>query len=261
MKNKTTIHRIAGLAALLAIPSSVHAVTVSTPVNFDFGTGPGQEDINDPGSDFTVTIVDDGTLGEFNTLANSLQMVNNVNAYTNMSATVATDLSVASQSSFLMTTTLTLENSGGDGFTRPGLVFFGNGGVGLSAVIMANNNQIRFRSGLDDGLQAIYATTNVGGWSDGGIYDLSVTGNFLANGDLEAVFSVDEVGGNEISASVSHTFTAAFLDDLDLGNEFGVIGRIRNGLDVRYDDLSIIPEPTTALLGGLGFLMLLRRRR
>ena len=267
MSIRNTHHNLAcmaGIAVFFALPASVHATTISTPVDFDFGTGSGQEDVNAVGSDFTTTIIniDSSADAQFNTLPGALQMLqaNNFNNWSNVSATVATDLSAATQSSFSMSSTLTLANMGGT-FSRVGLTFFGDGGSSIAAIFLPSNNSIRITSGINDDLATNYVQGTLSGFSSGSTYTLSVIGNFLGNGDLDIDFSLNEVGGDEISGSVSHTFTAATLDGLDLGNEFGVIGRIRNGVDVQYDNLSIIPEPATALLGGLGFLMLLRRRR
>lgn len=256
-----TLPCIAGLALLMALPDTTHAASVSTPIDYDFGTGSGQEDVNAVGSDFTTTINNDTSAdAQFNTLPDALQMRNSPNHWSNVSATVATDLSAATQSSFSMSSTLTLANMGGN-FSRVGLTFFGNGGDSIAAIFLPNNNSIRITSGINDGLATNYVQGTLSGFSAGSTYTLSLVGAFLGNGDLEIDFSLNEVGGDGISGSVSHTFTAAALDDLTLGNEFGVIGRIRDGVDVQYDNLSIIPEPATALLGALGMLALLRRRR
>jgi len=253
---------LACLALLLALPASIQAATVSTPVNFDFGSGAGQEDINAAGSDFTATIVNtvgnnNTGDGQLNTLSSSLQMVNGVNEWSNLSATVATDLNVAAQSDFSMTSTVNLVDLGGN-FSRIGFTFFGDGGDSLSAVFLPNNNNIRFTSGLSNDLGTNFKGETLSGFTAGATYTLALTAAFLGNGDLEATFSVVEVGGDEISGSVSHTFDAA---DLPSGNEFGLIGRIRTGAEAEFDKLSIIPEPATALLGALGLLALLRRRR
>ncbi len=159
-----------------------------------------------------------------------------------------------------MSSTLTLVNDGGT-FSRIGLTFFGDGGDSIAAIFLPHEGSIRITDGLSNNLATNYATSNLSGFSSGSTYTLSVTGNFLGNGDLDIDFFLDEVGGNEISGSVSRTFTAAFLDDLNLGNEFGVVGRIRNSVDVQYDNLSIIPEPSAALFGVLGVIALLHRRR
>jgi hypothetical protein len=41
----------------------------------------------------------------------------------------------------------------------------------------------------------------------------------------------------------------------------GILGSAGNSLISGAGALSVIPEPTTVLLGGLGMLLLLRRRR
>ncbi len=265
MKISSAFHpspTISSLAVLILIPASVYAATASTPIDYDFGTGSGQTDINATGSDFTTTInnvvgSNNTGDGQFNTLSSSLQMVNTVNEWSNMSATVATDLNAASQSNFTVSSTIELVDMGGN-FSRLGFTFFGDGGDSLAAVFLPNNGSIRLTSGLNNDLSTNFALEPLSGFTAGATYTLKLTATFLGNGDLAATFSVDEVGGDEISGSVSHTFDAA---DIPTGNEFGLVGRIRNGSDAEFFNLSIIPEPSTALLGALGMFALLRRCR
>jgi len=249
------------LLCSLGLSLGAHATTIATPVEFDFGTGAGQEDINAAGSDWTTTT--QSGVG-FNTLADSLQMVHTGSAgsFGNLLATVDTDLSAASQSSFSMATTLVISNIGASnqGFNRYGFTFFGDGGTGLGAFISPIEGNIRFVTGFDDNFNLIANQGLAGGdsFTEGATYTLSLSGSFN-EGVFSATFSVEEVGGT-VSQTLSHDFTATELQNA-AGSEFGLGGRIRGGTDVRFDNLSIIPEPSAALLVGLGFLALLRRRR
>ncbi|MCF7734384.1 MAG: hypothetical protein K9N23_22065, partial [Akkermansiaceae bacterium] len=71
-------------------------------------------------------------------------------------------------------------------------------------------------------------------------------GGPLANGNT---FNLFDWG------SSSGAFASVTLPDLDPGLEWDRDSLYVNG------QLSVIPEPTAALLGGLGMLALLRRRR
>jgi len=250
------------LLCSLGLSLGAHATTIITPAEFDFGTGAGQEDINASGSDWTIT--KDSNVG-FNTLADSLQMVHTgtIGTFGNALATVGTNLSAASQSSFSMTTTLTISNIGASnqGFNRYGFTFFGDGTTSLGAFIQPLENRIRFVTGYGDDFNLIANQNLASGdsFSQGGVYTLSLSGSFN-EGVFSATFSVNEVGGDEISQTLSHDFTAAQLANA-AGSEFGLGGRIRGGMDVRFDNLSIIPEPSSALFGLVGVLALLRRRR
>lgn len=101
----------------------------------------------------------------------------------------------------------------------------------------------------------------------GGINDLvNVTGNLTLDGILHVIAT----SGNFLSATVGNTwrlfdYTGTLTDNT---LSFGTMPALGGGLSWEVDtstagqvNLTVIPEPRAALLGGIGLLMLLRRRR
>ncbi len=250
------------LLCSLGLSLGAHATAILLPAEFDFGTGAGQVDVTDD-SDWTITIANEGNAnGQFNTLANSLQMtVGSQNDWSNVRATVATDLSVASLSSFSMSTTLTLTNLGNNNNDRYGFTFFGDGNTSLTALVQPRLGRIRFMDGFAGDFSENLGIVSGLSFNEGATYTLSLLGSFNIDGELDLTFSVDEVGGDELSGEISRTITTAQLGDFATGSEFGLAGRIRQNEDAQFSNLSIIPEPSTALFGLVGVLALLRRRR
>ena len=82
--------------------------------------------------------------------------------------------------------------------------------------------------------------------------------------DLFAVFSTDDNDGNWVGASTDiATSGYSYTNIAGTGSDplFGGVGD-SDSQDLTYDiQMSAVPEPSAALLGGLGALLLLRRRR
>lgn len=70
-------------------------------------------------------------------------------------------------------------------------------------------------------------------------------------------------GEFSISGAGDFDFTSAGVSDVAAGTSigFGFFESTAGGIELSSFTITAIPEPTTALLGGLGFLALLRRRR
>lgn len=101
----------------------------------------------------------------------------------------------------------------------------------------------------------------------GGINDLvSVTGNLA----LDGILNLTPTSGDFLSATIGNAwrlfdYTGTLTDNT---LEFGSMPSLGSGLDWDIDtsttgqvNLTVIPEPSTALLGALGGILLLRRRR
>jgi hypothetical protein len=109
-----------------------------------------------------------------------------------------------------------------------------------------------------------YVITLYGGHSQGDrIFDVeaALTGtsnNTVQSGQISTLGST--VGGGGFTTfRYDIEFTAAADDDLTL--TFGAISGSGGGAFLAGYTVAIVPEPSTALLGGLGLLALLRRRR
>lgn len=78
-----------------------------------------------------------------------------------------------------------------------------------------------------------------------------------ANGttSLSTSFDLTDVGGNDFSLTPGATFAVSFFTDRGTGTGSSPM--------IGLDNVSVqlVPEPSAALLGGLGFIALLRRRR
>ena len=101
----------------------------------------------------------------------------------------------------------------------------------------------------------------------GGINDLlAVTGNVT----LDGLFNLTATSGNFLGAIIGDTWTIATYTGTftDNGLSFSTMPALSTGLSWTVDTattgqitLAVVPEPGAALLGGLGMLALLRRRR
>lgn len=102
----------------------------------------------------------------------------------------------------------------------------------------------------------------------GGNGDSTVT---LANASADpdrALINFESKGGNQ-GFNAARTFTATFSSTTELnGTDFEIaLGMTSGGAFLYYDNVSLdvsvvsVPEPSAALLGGIGALALLRRRR
>jgi hypothetical protein len=244
MHQMKTAILIAGLAACCGV---AHAVV--TPYTADFGTGPGQEDVNDASSDFVVlalgSTVDDPTLV---TQTNSLRLAKIADDdYAPGYAAVATDLSAAAKTDFSVTSTITMGSVGGEDYTRFGFLFLGNvaSSNGLTAVFYPNRGdfgEIRIRDFGFGGTDVDNVRRTSGSVADGSEYTFTLNGAFNEAGDLTLNYSVVNADGGGSGDLAAGTILAG---DLPSGNEFGVAGRVRDGFSGDYANLTVIPEPGT----------------
>lgn len=150
-----------------------------------------------------------------------------------------------------------INNDGGPTATHPALAAFGPGGGAGTSVTYS------FAA------TSLSSVVVFGGWNDGGRDHQSYTVEYSVNGtDFLTLGSVDfNPVGTEGQSAVRVTFTddagnlagGAAITDL----RFNAAGNIENGYAglaeiVAY---SAVPEPSTALLGMIAGLGLLRRRR
>lgn len=122
----------------------------------------------------------------------------------------------------------------------------------------------------------VTATIDTSNWNGGGVgswFTVAFTqtpGNWTGTGNILVNLSeANLVRGGEASTTVSFTASGADL----IANNIGYVGWITDNAgnqnlnpfapQVKIDNFSLtaVPEPSAALLGGLGFLALLRRRR
>ena len=96
------------------------------------------------------------------------------------------------------------------------------------------------------------------GYSDSAIYDFSFSSTV---GTSNYSWSVTERGGSTASGiDFTYSGSGTTLTNIN-GLGFFWSGEAGSGNDGFIDSISVVPEPSAALLGGLGALMLLRRRR
>lgn len=95
-------------------------------------------------------------------------------------------------------------------------------------------------------------TTNTatGFTGDGGVFSFTLGASNGYSAGFDAFSATDSVfAGTLASSDVAKI--QVFNDDAGSGSDF----------DVYFNDLTVVPEPSTALLGAIGSLLLLRRRR
>jgi len=255
------------MSALLVSLSLVHAVVIA-PVDYDFGTGAGQEDPTAPSSDFDITL--DGVTAATSSDAFGFSRSQDPNfgqgiAVVDTNITRGTNFSMRSD-------TVSVEGAGPSLFTRYGFTFLGDGGDSFSAFffpLQGDHGQLRIARGLDVNFGSTFGANfnrSEGTAGSTSVQSFYLDGVYDSLGDLTLTFSVVDLGDSpNATNTVVRTIDSDTLDGLTLGSEFGVGGRIQANTDpsvlVEFDNLSIVPEPSIALLGGLGLLVLFRRRR
>jgi hypothetical protein len=183
--------------------------------------------------------------------------------------TVGTPVRYADDGSTILST---VTNSGGTGFAEfnrgdvwttndPGTNFSG----GAAANFGGDTETI-------SGALATTGTINISGFASGTIYFLA--GGFTNSGQTTG-FDLTMTGAGQGDVTAGNSFVPnatrnmyvqsfTFSDAADYSEisytHFGTAGNRSRMMGVIVDGVAI-PEPSTALLGGLGFLMLLRRRR
>lgn len=250
--------------AALSLAGPASAVVLLTD-NFDTN--------NESGSNFNNTLAADqgGTLAttSYSTVyalnheaqhsnAGTMLLVGNLPGYTRTNIYASLDHNFAGDANTLgKALEIKFNLSVSDGFTPTSWASIA---LGASQNVTATSNSNKFSSTfMDSGATEQYsAGTNIGNtmtFSDGDLVSLLLsdtagTGSaFNGNGSVAKLYINGTLGG---------TWTG-----LNLGATDGYFSFQANDTNARIDNLTIsaIPEPSAALLGGLGMLALLRRRR
>lgn len=134
------------------------------------------------------------------------------------------------------------------GNSRFGMVAFGNGDIQFYGGAVGGSQ-------VGTNLSNATLTTLVSGWNVTNLnsYSFNATRTTATTGVYDAF-----INGIEVASNIAYAFNTGGSN----GEVNFEIININNGAGL-YDDFSIttIPEPSAALLGGLGMLALLRRRR
>lgn len=119
-------------------------------------------------------------------------------------------------------------------------------------------NTFANRGGVIDGAGAQLATNTTQSLAANTWYSASFS--WTPSSGTTGIFSYT---ANNITSTITSSYT---FDNPDVWFGFGAAGYFGNDTSGTFDNISItgtelIPEPSAALLGGVGMLMLLRRRR
>jgi fibronectin-binding autotransporter adhesin len=126
--------------------------------------------------------------------------------------------------------------------SSPGTMTF-NGDLGLASDNISNFEINDFTLGNYDLAKAATAGTQAVGFN-GGILNLLFQSGFNTNGSV-TIFDFDSYSGSGFTSVISTGLASGFTASFDATN--GIV--------------TVVPEPGAALLGGLGMLAFLRRRR
>lgn len=162
---------------------SVHAAVIA-PIGFDFGTGPGQEDPTDSGSDFEITTEDEVNT---TTLSDAFRFITTDGTQTYFNGLAAVDTNLSVGTNFSMTSDQ-VNTSGSRPHNRYGFTFFGDGETSLAAVFAPNqgsHGQLRITQGYDTGFGGMFDSFNrtSGTAGSGSEHSFHLEGVFLGNGD------------------------------------------------------------------------------
>ncbi len=246
MKPKTSLRNLILAAATLGLACSAHAATIFFD---DFTTGSngalnGQAPVTRPGTETWI--------------AGSVFTKNTTNGVVNSSGTAAAYLPITTIDTneiYMITArvsnTTTGSNWVGVGWTTQdsSTSAWNSAGTGRFWMLWRGNNELRtFTSGAG-------GTTNSTGTTAAGV-DNVLDMRIIMDGPEETVsYYYKNPNATEWT----------FLFDQSLGGTSNIesVGFTTNtsGTSIISYEYTLIPEPTTALLGGLGMLFLLRRRR
>ena len=150
-----------------------------------------------------------------------------------------------------------LEKSGGGTLTLAGEnTYIGNTTITAGTLTLADTSSMRFEIGDNEVNNSILGSGTV---NLDGMFEFDLTGASTNIGDF---WNIVDLGN--LSATFAGTFEVSSTQGAFSGNA-GVWSISENNVTYQFSEatgvLTVIPEPTTALLGGLGLLALLRRRR
>lgn len=160
-------------------------------------------------------------------------------------------------------------STGADGGNQASIGGTGNG-FGFSIDSVTSGNPFRFSA-----YKSVGGTDSISEDIDGTYFDSGTTpATFLVAGQIDwaatgndtlSLFNITDVTATSAPTAFA-TMTADFdqttFDTISFeSRQIAVIDEIRFGTEWSDVGLSIIPEPSAMLLGGLGTLLLLRRRR
>jgi hypothetical protein len=130
--------------------------------------------------------------------------------------------------------------------------------VGFGALFRDNGATQQFsNTTLDLGAAAMIGSTGLASFADGGLFTFLISDS-TGNGSAFTNNGATDIVKMYFGATLINTFSG-----LNLGTDDQFISFHARNTETYIDNLSItaIPEPSAALLGGLGLLALLRRRR
>ncbi|HBR93259.1 MAG TPA: hypothetical protein DEA90_03755 [Opitutae bacterium] len=161
---------------------------------------------------------------------------------------------------FTMSTTLSATDVDGDGSF--GFALFSENVITTTENIIADwspNNLLRIHNAYGSGEDLETLTTTDVTFADDAEYTLTATGH-ISGTSLDLTLDISD-GSDTESISVSGIDVSTYLSNPYFG--YRTYSPAAHELIVDYDNLSIIPEPSTAaaLLGGLSLGMVLLRRR
>lgn len=244
MKSKQPILLAVSLAAL----GLCHSVSAAVSLSYDFGSDPGKDDL----SDFTTT-------GTWTLQPDAASFSKTGSFGTRQALTQVTELGNSQSVDFTIQSVFTpTAGSYSQDFERIGIVALADSGTsdttGIAAVLHRNSgNQpiLLLRSGING--SAIVSQAWTGTFAASTTYTAQLTGTYSGS-DLNLAFTLTDPSNH--SQTLNHTVALAGAD----GQFFGLGGR-GGTFGADFDTFSVVPEPSMALLGGLGVLGLLRRRR
>ncbi len=250
IQGQVTLSAAATVSASASITGTIsgkitgnHALTVGA------GAGTGIVTLTNSTNDYTgTTTINTGTLkvGAAGAIAKSSQIIVGANTTFDVSA-VSFTLGASNAQTLSGTGAITGNLTvGGQGTlaigTSPGTMTFG-GNLGLNADSISNFEINGFTLGNHDLALAATAGTQTVTFN-GGTLNLFFQSGFNTNGTVK-IFDFDAYAGSGFTTVSATGLASGFTASFDQTN--GIV--------------TVVPEPGAALLGGLGLLALLRRRR